>query len=159
MVDRVAGGRCNKRSGKERRRAEEIRERSAYLDVLCLGACFGSEFRPEYTRIINLLTLTFDTAQDEGTVGVLIAPKAARRQDGRLARSDEGVQTGDGFPVNDFTCTRLEVPLDYANASLGTTAIAFIKFSAQANSESAENLLLNEGRCCVLKERKSKADS
>jgi hypothetical protein len=36
------------------------------------------------------------TAQDEGgTVGVLTAPKAARRQDRRLA--------GDGFPGNDFT--------------------------------------------------------
>jgi hypothetical protein len=41
----------------------------------------------------------------KGTVEVLIAPKAARRQDRRLARCDEG---GDGFPGNDFT---KELPL------------------------------------------------
>jgi len=44
-----------------------------------------------------------------------------------------------------YTCTRLKVPLDYKNPSVGSTAIAFIKLAAQNNSGTAPNLLINQG--------------
>uniref|UniRef100_A0A8H7N2X3 AB hydrolase-1 domain-containing protein n=1 Tax=Bionectria ochroleuca TaxID=29856 RepID=A0A8H7N2X3_BIOOC len=43
----------------------------------------------------------------------------------------------------DFLCTRLEVPLDYEDESVGTTKVAFIKYSSK--NESAEDLLFNFG--------------
>jgi hypothetical protein len=47
---------------------------------------------------------------------------------------------------DNYTCARLEVPLDYSNTSLGTTSIAFMKLPAENAPESAENLLLNDGK-------------
>lgn len=44
-----------------------------------------------------------------------------------------------------FTCTKLEVPLDYANASAGMTGIAFIKFAPPGVSETAPNIIFNDG--------------
>ncbi|RYP66543.1 hypothetical protein DL770_008785 [Monosporascus sp. CRB-9-2] len=44
-----------------------------------------------------------------------------------------------------FTCARLEVPLDYADASLGTTAIAFIKLAGRNATEEAKNILIIPG--------------
>ncbi|KAF2477666.1 alpha/beta-hydrolase [Lindgomyces ingoldianus] len=42
-----------------------------------------------------------------------------------------------------YACTNLEVPLDYADASAGTTNIAFIKYSS--SNESAQDILFNPG--------------
>lgn len=42
-----------------------------------------------------------------------------------------------------LTCTILEVPLDYKNATAGTTGIAFIKYSS--SNPDAEDILLNPG--------------
>lgn len=42
-----------------------------------------------------------------------------------------------------FTCTKLEVPLDYADPSVGKTGIAFLKYSSQ--NPSAEDILINTG--------------
>ncbi|KAI1175856.1 Alpha/Beta hydrolase protein [Nemania sp. FL0916] len=44
-----------------------------------------------------------------------------------------------------FTCANLEVPLDYANTSLGTTSVAFIKLAGTNATESSESILLNPG--------------
>ncbi|KAF2478267.1 alpha/beta-hydrolase [Lindgomyces ingoldianus] len=44
---------------------------------------------------------------------------------------------------DNFTCAYLEVPLDYANSSIGTTNIAFIKKWSQ--NSSAEDILVNPG--------------
>ncbi|KAI8625996.1 Alpha/Beta hydrolase protein [Xylariaceae sp. FL1651] len=46
---------------------------------------------------------------------------------------------------NEFTCAKLEVPLDYANTSLGTTSIAFIKIAGTNATEESESILLNPG--------------
>ncbi|CAJ2511996.1 Uu.00g076210.m01.CDS01 [Anthostomella pinea] len=45
-----------------------------------------------------------------------------------------------------FTCSRLEVPLDYSNTSLGTTSIAFIKLAGKnATAESPSVVLIPGG--------------
>ncbi|KAF2184655.1 hypothetical protein K469DRAFT_666450 [Zopfia rhizophila CBS 207.26] len=46
---------------------------------------------------------------------------------------------------DNFTCARLEVPLDYSDPSAGRTNIAYIKKSAQNESQSTENIILNPG--------------
>ncbi|SPO01900.1 uncharacterized protein DNG_04573 [Cephalotrichum gorgonifer] len=47
---------------------------------------------------------------------------------------------------DDFTCARLEVPLDYANKSLGTAPIAFIKLAGKnATAESPSVVLIPGG--------------
>ncbi|KAF2111377.1 hypothetical protein BDV96DRAFT_614719 [Lophiotrema nucula] len=47
---------------------------------------------------------------------------------------------------DNFTCARLEVPLDYTNPSLGTTAIAYIRKPATSKSvDEAESILFNPG--------------
>ncbi|KAL3451192.1 Alpha/Beta hydrolase protein [Aspergillus insuetus] len=45
----------------------------------------------------------------------------------------------------DFTCTRLEVPLDYRNKSLGTTSAAFIKLAGKNASAESPSLVLIPG--------------
>lgn len=42
-----------------------------------------------------------------------------------------------------FTCTNLEVPLDYANTSAGTTNIAFLK--ATGGDGTGPDILINNG--------------
>ncbi|KAH8901266.1 hypothetical protein GQ53DRAFT_850808 [Thozetella sp. PMI_491] len=44
---------------------------------------------------------------------------------------------------DNFTCSMLEVPLDYADLSIGTTAIAFIK--RPVSNTSAEDIIFNPG--------------
>ena len=44
-----------------------------------------------------------------------------------------------------FTCTRLKVPLDYSNLDLGNTTIAIIKLAAQDGPEPANSILVNTG--------------
>lgn len=44
---------------------------------------------------------------------------------------------------DNFTCTNLEVPLDYADESAGTTNIAFIKY--QGGDGSGPDILYNPG--------------
>ncbi|PTB65893.1 alpha/beta-hydrolase [Trichoderma citrinoviride] len=46
---------------------------------------------------------------------------------------------------DDFTCSRLEVPLDYSNASLGTTSIAFIKLAGKNATTESPSLIINPG--------------
>lgn len=43
-----------------------------------------------------------------------------------------------------FTCTRLEVPLDYENPDVGTAGIAFLRLAAEGG-ESAKDILINPG--------------
>ena len=45
-----------------------------------------------------------------------------------------------------FTCTRLLVPLDYENGSVGTAAIAFIKYTPKNATKDAKDILINPGR-------------
>ncbi|RYO94770.1 hypothetical protein DL766_000033 [Monosporascus sp. MC13-8B] len=45
-----------------------------------------------------------------------------------------------------FTCAKLEVPLDYADPSIGSTGIAFIKLAGRNAAEDAENILIIHGR-------------
>ena len=45
-----------------------------------------------------------------------------------------------------FTCTRLIVPLDYEDESVGTTAIAFIKYMPKNATKDAKDILINPGR-------------
>ncbi|KAF2729732.1 alpha/beta-hydrolase [Polyplosphaeria fusca] len=44
-----------------------------------------------------------------------------------------------------FTCTRLEVPLDYEDSSVGTAAIAFIKYTPDNATKAAKDVLFNPG--------------
>ncbi|RDW72365.1 uncharacterized protein DSM5745_07537 [Aspergillus mulundensis] len=44
-----------------------------------------------------------------------------------------------------FTCTRLQVPLDYGDPSRGTTAIAFLKRAATNATKNTRNVLINPG--------------
>ncbi|GIJ86595.1 hypothetical protein Asppvi_005485 [Aspergillus pseudoviridinutans] len=46
---------------------------------------------------------------------------------------------------DNFTCARLQVPLDYGDPSRGTTAIAFIKLAATNVTQNTQNLLINQG--------------
>ncbi|KAH7039814.1 uncharacterized protein B0I36DRAFT_357201 [Microdochium trichocladiopsis] len=46
---------------------------------------------------------------------------------------------------NDFKCTKLQVPLDYANPSLGTTDIAFIKRPGKNATFEAPNIVFTYG--------------
>ncbi|RDW76539.1 uncharacterized protein DSM5745_06531 [Aspergillus mulundensis] len=45
-----------------------------------------------------------------------------------------------------YTCARLEVPLDYGDPSRGTTAIAFLKLSASNITADTRSVLVNPGR-------------
>ncbi|OQE14074.1 hypothetical protein PENFLA_c041G06515 [Penicillium flavigenum] len=46
---------------------------------------------------------------------------------------------------DDFTCSRLEVPLDYSNRSFGTTSIAFIKLAGKNATAESPSIVLNPG--------------
>ncbi|KAI1128304.1 Alpha/Beta hydrolase protein [Nemania abortiva] len=46
---------------------------------------------------------------------------------------------------DDFTCSRLEVPLDYSNTTLGTTSIAFIKLAGKNATADSPSLLFIDG--------------
>jgi hypothetical protein len=46
---------------------------------------------------------------------------------------------------DNFTCSNLEVPLDYANMSLGTTSIAFIKLAGKNATEASPSIVLIPG--------------
>lgn len=49
-----------------------------------------------------------------------------------------------------FTCSRLEVPLDYSNRSLGTTSIAFIKLAGKNATIESPSIVLNPGKISIL---------
>lgn len=51
-----------------------------------------------------------------------------------------------------FTCTRLIVPLDYDNSSAGTAAIAFMKYAAENENNDTKSVLVNPGMLSVLDE-------
>ncbi|KAG9255083.1 uncharacterized protein F5Z01DRAFT_621029 [Emericellopsis atlantica] len=46
---------------------------------------------------------------------------------------------------DDFTCSRLEVPLDYSNRSLGTTSIAFIKLAGKNATIESPSIVIIPG--------------
>ncbi|KAI1852586.1 hypothetical protein JX266_002127 [Neoarthrinium moseri] len=46
---------------------------------------------------------------------------------------------------DNFTCSRLEVPLDYSNRSLGTTSIAFIKLAGKNATVNSPSIVLVPG--------------
>ncbi|WDK22701.1 hypothetical protein CGRA01v4_13991 [Colletotrichum graminicola] len=46
---------------------------------------------------------------------------------------------------DDFTCSRLEVPLDYSNTSLGTTSVAFIKLACKNATTQSPSIVLIPG--------------
>ncbi|KAI1878891.1 hypothetical protein JX265_003068 [Neoarthrinium moseri] len=46
---------------------------------------------------------------------------------------------------DNFTCSRLEVPLDYSNRSLGTTSIAFIKLASKNATVNSPSIVLVPG--------------
>jgi hypothetical protein len=53
-----------------------------------------------------------------------------------------------------FTCTRLEVPLDYEDARAGNTAIAFIKYTPNNATKDTKDILFNPGRYWISVERR-----
>ncbi|KAG2412177.1 hypothetical protein HFD88_009733 [Aspergillus terreus] len=46
---------------------------------------------------------------------------------------------------DDFSCSRLEVPLNYSNRTLGTTSIAFIKLAGKNATAESPSIVLNPG--------------
>ncbi|KAH0489332.1 hypothetical protein TgHK011_009765 [Trichoderma gracile] len=44
-----------------------------------------------------------------------------------------------------FTCSRLQVPLDYSNRSIGTTSIAFIKLAGKNATAESPSIIVNPG--------------
>ncbi|KAG2417696.1 hypothetical protein HFD88_008915 [Aspergillus terreus] len=44
-----------------------------------------------------------------------------------------------------YTCAKLEVPIDYNDPSVGTTSLAFIKLAAEKDPDTAPNLVINNG--------------
>lgn len=44
-----------------------------------------------------------------------------------------------------FTCSRLEVPLDYSNKSVGTTSIAFLKLAGKNATAESPSIIVNPG--------------
>jgi hypothetical protein len=44
-----------------------------------------------------------------------------------------------------YTCAKLEVPIDYNDPSGGTTSLAFIKLAAEKDPDTAPNLVINNG--------------
>ncbi|KAL7780902.1 alpha/beta-hydrolase [Trichoderma afarasin] len=46
---------------------------------------------------------------------------------------------------DDFTCSKLQVPLDYSNKSLGTTSIAFIKLAGKNATIDSPSIIINPG--------------
>ncbi|KAI0818142.1 Alpha/Beta hydrolase protein [Xylaria sp. FL0064] len=46
---------------------------------------------------------------------------------------------------DDFTCSRLEVPLDYSNRSIGTTSIAFIKLAGKNATVESPSIVIIPG--------------
>ncbi|KKP06681.1 hypothetical protein THAR02_01170 [Trichoderma harzianum] len=46
---------------------------------------------------------------------------------------------------DDFTCSKLQVPLDYSNKSLGTTSIAFIKRAGKNATIESPSIIINPG--------------
>ncbi|KAL5089151.1 hypothetical protein Trisim1_006004 [Trichoderma cf. simile WF8] len=46
---------------------------------------------------------------------------------------------------DDFTCSKLQVPLDYSNKSLGTTSIAFIKLAGKNATVESPSIIINPG--------------
>ncbi|KAH8131906.1 hypothetical protein FP744_10006314 [Trichoderma asperellum] len=46
---------------------------------------------------------------------------------------------------DEFTCSRLEVPLDYSDTSLGTTSIAFIKLAGKNATMESPSIIINPG--------------
>jgi hypothetical protein len=51
------------------------------------------------------------------------------------------------IPCGEYTCAKLEVPLDYEDENAGTTAIAFKKWSAA--KQPAKEILFNPGTCPI----------
>lgn len=47
---------------------------------------------------------------------------------------------------DDFACSRLQVPLDYSNKSLGTTSIAFIKLAGENATAESPSIVLIPGK-------------
>lgn len=84
-----------------------------------------------------------------GIVGLVSSSPLSTRQTNTSCQSWDQVQESKEIQwqpcFGDFTCMRLVVPLDYANASAGTTTIAYIRQAAQINSSSAEDVLINPG--------------
>ncbi|KAM0549561.1 hypothetical protein ACHAPJ_009377 [Fusarium lateritium] len=46
---------------------------------------------------------------------------------------------------SDFTCSKLQIPLDYSNKSLGTTSIAFIKLAGENATANSPSIVLIPG--------------
>jgi hypothetical protein len=47
---------------------------------------------------------------------------------------------------NDFTCSRLQVPLDHSNKSIGTTSIAFLKLAGANATAKSPSIVLIPGK-------------
>jgi hypothetical protein len=48
-----------------------------------------------------------------------------------------------------FKCSRLEVPLDYSNRSLGMTSIAFIKLAGKNATVESPSIVLSPGKISI----------
>ncbi|KAI0376049.1 alpha/beta-hydrolase, partial [Hypomontagnella monticulosa] len=83
--------------------------------------------------------------------GIIIIPfTLASTEDGRdMTYSFDSIQASPLLQwvpcYDDFTCARLEVPIDYTDASIGTTSIAFIKLAGSNATDDAESILINPG--------------
>ncbi|KAK9413276.1 putative AB hydrolase-1 domain-containing protein [Seiridium unicorne] len=75
--------------------------------------------------------------------------KADSRDDPGMVYEFDNIEPSDILTwtscFDDFTCARLEVPLDYSNESIGTTSIAFIKLAGKNATDESPSILLIPG--------------
>ncbi|KAK6067933.1 hypothetical protein SCUP234_11406 [Seiridium cupressi] len=75
--------------------------------------------------------------------------KADSRDDPGMVYGFGNIEPSDNLTwtscFDDFTCARLEVPLDYSNESIGTTSIAFIKLAGKNATAKSPSIVLIPG--------------
>ncbi|GAW18706.1 hypothetical protein ANO14919_081870 [Xylariales sp. No.14919] len=75
--------------------------------------------------------------------------KAESRRDSGVAYGFDDIQPSANLTwtscFDDFTCSRLEVPLDYSNRSLGTTSVAFIKLAGKNATVKSQSIVIIPG--------------
>ncbi|CRG83254.1 Putative hydrolase Mb2248c [Talaromyces islandicus] len=89
-------------------------------------------------RIVNALILLMG-----------LGCKADSRQDPGMVYEFDNIEPSANLTwkpcFDDFSCSKLEVPLDYSNRSLGTTSIAFIKLAGKNATVESPSIVLSPG--------------
>ncbi|KAK9772072.1 putative AB hydrolase-1 domain-containing protein [Seiridium cardinale] len=91
-------------------------------------------------RLVNALILSTSLG---------LGCKADSRDDPDMVYGFDNIEPSDNLTwtscFDDFTCSRLEVPLDYSNESIGTTSIAFIKLAGKNAAAESPSIVLIPG--------------